>query len=252
MENRYCPQSRGGGPQHVSTPVPASIPLPEHGPFVQDRLVSNNGHIGYLGGLQHFNRDINGPHTQQQSFGQCSSIPGVVADKRQHGAGASQFQASTNIVRGVHELNQYLHTSSASPSESSKSLSLQGASTRITRPLLDNMNRVLTADEVAHIFKTVHHFNTREDFCWAEGGSIFMFKPESVTQSSDWRKTGHIFRQGGGTTAIAPRTDPTMTLRKKTASLVTPEKKSGDARFKRYSREWEGRPLHVLIQFIGG
>ena len=78
-----------------------------------------------------------------------------------------------------------------------------------------------------------------------------MFKAESVVQAADWRRNGHLFKQVGGTAALSPNSDTSVTLIKKVAHLVTEEKRKGDGRFRRVSWEWSGRPLHVLIQFLG-
>ena len=162
---------------------------------------------------------------------------------------------SPSHSESVVDLNMYLQSGSGGPMpipNSKQSSRIPSASFRSNQPILTDQREVLSPEEVFEIFKTSNQYNSKNDFKFAEGGSVYFYKPENVNQKEDWRgRGGHPWRQGGGTTAHTLRSDPTVTLLKKVASLVTPEKKSGDPRFKRLSWEWEGRPLHVVLQFIG-
>ena len=162
---------------------------------------------------------------------------------------------SLSHAEDVVDLNVYLQTGSGGPVPNltpGKSSRLPAASLRRSQPLMTECHEVLKPDQVLEIFKTAIEYNAKDDFNYAEGGSVFFFKPDKVSQKEDWRQAGHKFRQGGGTTALTPRCDPTALIIKKTANVKTPDKPShGDPRFRRITWEFADRPLHIVIQFVG-
>lgn len=140
---------------------------------------------------------------------------------------------------------------SSSPSQFTRQLN-SSASQRSHRPIYVEANIPLHPGQVLEILKSKDvPFNTGEDFAWAEGGTVWLFKADSMFAAEDWRKAGHIMKQVNGGARVHARSDPSAVIVKKCAALVTSERKSGDPRFKRYSWTWEGRPLHVVIQYIG-
>ena len=93
-------------------------------------------------------------------------------------------------------------------------------------------------------------YNSLEDFGWGEGGTVWLYRAETHDAAEDWRKAGHIMNQMNGGTVIGAKSERSAVIFKKCSALVTNEKRR-DTRFKRYHWTHDGRPLHVLIQFIG-
>ena len=120
------------------------------------------------------------------------------------------------------------------------------AHTRTMAPLLTGTTKPLSADKALEILKTSIYYNGLEDFIAAEGGSVFLFKPETPLDQGGISHeicellllilyTLEYFLQSSSGSFSRPRSDSQAIIVRKYARLITNVKTSGDGRFRQYS-----------------
>ena len=247
-----------GYPQYTSTPLPVHIPetLPSSR-IVGDSQANIYGHSDsrYSRNPAHQDAVNVAPSMYQQvPYIQQPLVQAPRGPAEHPGQGPTPIHGSL-LQTQAQQLNDYLQSglhSIPKPLRVTPKYSVPAAASRKTPPIMSNRNHLLNKDEVLKILKTVDTYNSPEDFSYAPGGAVYLFKPESVLHSEDWRYAGHIFRSGGGSRVLRPKADPSVTLTHQVDCIITPDKKKyGDTGFKRHSWQWDGRPHHVLIQFLG-
>ena len=74
---------------------------------------------------------------------------------------------------------------------------LPDAQFRSNYPLIRDVHQTLSPDDALEILKTSKYYNAVEDFIAAEGGQVFLFKPENLLNKDDWTKGGHLMKMVG-------------------------------------------------------